>query len=314
MTRTRALVFVAFAAVAALAAARLIPRSEDPPRAVDLGFRFCRGRGGPPRRDESAWSYPLVFGLLVALRPEEARSLGSALEEANRRWDTKANPLIEDLDETDPDDALAQWLEHPPVAATTAMAAARTRFCGTDGFCVRVVPRASPCPSTYEPLGDEDARVNDRALFLAWPFGHAVWLRARTPEAASSTVTALRAHALDDPTTGIGLVLHVGDDERSRVTTGALRDELIRHEVLRRKATQQDLDEDDGDAAAPFRVGGDGGAGAGTAFPADMDPLDVIVLPRLEAIQEPGSLAKEIRATAPGVPIVFDGRPIAVLP
>jgi hypothetical protein len=276
-------------------------KPEAPP--ATAGFAFCAGQAADAKKVETSWSYPLVFGLLTALPAEQTTSLARAVSEANRRWETRGNPFVEDLEDSDPDEALATWMKHAPPAAATALAAAHKRYCGTDGWCVTVVSRATPCPKGTEPT-TYGQRAHDRARFLAWPFGHALWLRAKTAEEAALAAAALRSRATSSDL--VGLVLHAGDDERTRTSLGDLREALVRHEVLRRKATEGSSEGDAPDAARPFRVSGDGGAGGQGSFPAEMGPLDIVVLPRLPVVDRPRVLEDEVRTTAPALWILTD--------
>ncbi len=296
--------------VVVVASALVIRSREDRAKAQsesrEVGFRLCTARAPANERDEVTWNHPLVFALLLALSPDERESLHRALEEANRRWEIKANPFVEDLEEgkaPDPDEPLAKWLEHAPPAVSTALSAAKNRYCATDRFCVRVVPHAEACPPPYEAASDEDPAA-PRARFLAWPFGHAIWLRAEDPRGAAAATKTLRDRARASER--IGLVVHRSDDEASHVAAGSVRDELVRHEVLRERALHGDSEQNGTDAAAPF--GSARGAGAeddrrGT-FPASLGPLDILVLPRLEVVQDPHGFAAELRTAAPDLRVI----------
>jgi hypothetical protein len=296
---------VAIAALVVCGGLALASRTRAPSKSEELpelGFDFCASRVALPiKREEAAWSHPLVFGLLLALSPNDARRLSTAVEDANHRWEARTNPFTEDLEDGDPDDVLAKWLADAPAAARTAVTAAKPRFCGADGWCVRVVARGSACPTGLERVSIAD-RAYGRARFLAWPFGHALWLRARTPAEAAGAAAALRAHAGESE--HIAFVIHAGDDELTRTTRGDLRDALVQHEILRRRASGDDPDR-------PFRVDGDGGATSQSAFPSAIGPLDVVVLPRLSVVDRPGALEAEVHAAAPGVVVLSErGAPV----
>jgi hypothetical protein len=272
-------------------------KSTAPSASAPPAFAFCAARVDAGTTNASAWSYPLVFGLLATLSPQESETLGVAVTESNRRWERRANPFVDDLEDLDPDEPLATWLEHAPAAAKTAVAAAKTTACGADRWCVQVIGRGGSCPAGFFPVA-EGTRDAARARFLAWPFGYAIWLRARSAEEASKSVAALRA--LPAKESRIGLVLHASDDERTRESSGDLREGLLRHEVLREAATTQGNAEDSG-TEAPFQVAKDGGSGGAGAFPVELSALDVIVMPRLGALHDPRGFEAEVAAATPNL-------------
>lgn len=251
-----------------IGAVLLARRAPAPPEKAAVGFGFCVAGGGP----EGGWNPPLVFALLRALPADDAKALGAALAEANRRWAVRAHPLMEDLEDGDPDEALMAWRRQAPPAATTALLAAQRRFCTEDGaWCVQVVARGEGCPAGTTPAAGPDAV---RARSLAWPFGHAVWLRVPSPREAAVTAARLRRTAL---------VLHVGDDDATR--DSAVREDLLRHEVLRRRAT--------GETSSPDAI-----LASATAFPAALDDHDVLVLP-LPGPPDDAALLAAARAASP---------------
>jgi hypothetical protein len=265
----------------------LSPGAELTPKdaPTQRGFAFCAAREPAGRHESMRWSRPIVFGFLRALSTEQAGMLSSTLVDANRRWEARANPFLEDLEDGDPDEALAQWLAHGPLVARAALTAAHTRRCGGDGWCVGVIARGTACPAGFSLLrrGTPEWR---RAQFVNWPFGYASWLRARSEADAIDAAKTLRAAASES--TRIGLVLHLTDDEATRDSVGDLRDALIRHEVLRRAGSREDrMTTDAADATA------------GEAFPAKLDALDVVIFPRFEVVQDPASLEHEVHALAP---------------
>jgi hypothetical protein len=267
------------------------------------GFTFCAGHVKTPTRDKGAWSYPLVFGLLLALPPEDASGLERALDEANRRWEARANPFTEDLEDGDPNVALARWLETAPASAGTAMAAAQTRYCATDKWCVTVVARESACPEGFLRLADDAPEVG-RARFLAWPFGYALWLRADDPAAGREAARALRGRI--GPGSPIGLVLQLHDDEETKQGAPVLRERLRRHEFLRRAASLRGNAEATDTGA--FRSASEGDAAESPtpegAFPARLGELDVVVLPKLEVTRDPAALERTVLVAAPRLRVV----------
>jgi hypothetical protein len=299
--RAAALAAIAVAVVALVVGRRMLaPRKGA---SAGAGFTFCAAHADAPRQGEGTWSYPLVFGVLLSLSAEEGAALERALDEANRRWQARANPFTEDLEDTDPDEALTRWLEGAPASAGVAMAAARTRYCATDGFCVAVAPSGSPCREGWVRLAADSPEMA-RARFLAWPFGYAAFLRAETPEGARDAARALRSNR-----THVGLVLHARDEEEAKRRVPGLVDRLRRHEILRRAASLRG-DESSAGRASPFRAADGEEADAAplpaAEFPARLGDLDVVVLPRLEIVKEPDALEREVLRAAPGLHLASD--------
>ncbi len=287
----------ALAIVAAVSVALARQHREPRPASSAGGLTFCASQGDSPRA-ESSWSYPLINALLLAVPLKDSETLAVALDEANRRWETRANPFTEDLEDTDPDESLARWLEHAPPAAATALAASHDRYCGADRWCVRVVAAASTCPTGFTRVAEDSPEIG-RARFLAWPFGHAVWMRAETKEAAQEAARALRSRAVG--TSYAALVFHSNDDVETREASPRLRAGLFRHEVLRRAAAIRA-----GNVEGPppvLRVGGDG-ASETEGFPLKLGELDVVIVPRLDATRDPLAFEAELREAAPKLRVV----------
>ena len=254
------------------------PREQAP-------FYLCimHAQKTPPPAVRLSWSRTMILAVGLAMNAEERGQIEPILEASTTRWEARANPLLEDFEDDDPDAALVAWLAGGPAYVGTALAASKTDYCGTDGFCVRVVPSGAPCPPGSGVSANESDR--GRATFLAWPFAHAVFLRVPADGDARATADVLRAAARKS--TLIGLVIAGTDEEAERSEPYAtLGEHWRRHETWKLAARE------------------DGGTGNGLdekthVFPASLDARDVIVLPRFEAIRSPGKLRDEVRSLAP---------------
>jgi len=203
------------------------------------GFGFCVGHAEQPSGD--SWPEPILAGLGVSLGEPERRALEAAIDETNARWERRANPVVEDLEDGSPDEALTAWFAQAPEAAQVAMRAAKSSWCAVDGFCVRVIRGGTSCFEAERPPRDEAER--ERARFLAWPFGRARWFEAANAEDARALADQLRVAAGTKAAPSVGLVLHATDIERSqREPLSRLRDAWTRHETLR-AAAMYDLGE-----------------------------------------------------------------------
>jgi len=229
----------------------------------------------------------LLAAALVSLDDDERARVENVVNDANARWEARANPLLEDLADGEPDDELELWSSDAPASVATAFAASTTRFCAGDGFCVEAVTRTAPCSPGFARLSV--AKELERARFLAWPFGYAVWLRAETPRDARAAADSLRLRA--HSSSHIGLVLHSDDAQRAAEPPFAdLRDRLFCHEALK-------------------AIARDAGARAATDLDAStsrlhLDPRDVVVLPSLAALTSLDAFRAELRSIAPSLQIV----------
>lgn len=243
-------------------------------------FTICVARKETATPTSAGLSEHALAAALRAATDEERARLGDALNASVSARERRVNPLLEDLEGGDPDAPLTAWAEHAPPSFALARTAARTTACAADGFCALVTSRACPGPPT-------DARDRDRARFLAWPYGYAIVLRARSPHEAREASRRLRDAARRSR--WIGLVLAPDD---LTVARHAPLDEL-RNAWLRREALEAISQNN------PVPVPAEG-AGANLA----LGELDVIVLPRLEAITRFAELEAEVRAAAPSLDIV----------
>ncbi|WP_394823732.1 hypothetical protein [Pendulispora albinea] len=239
---------------------------------------LCGGWGARPSADLS-FDETLFAAVALSLSEDQRTRLEGLVEEANARWERRANPLFEDFDEGEPDDALEHWLSEAPASVLTAFTASAGRFCATDGLCVEPVMPSAPCPPGFTRFATNADR--ERARFLAWPFGYARWFRAETEAAASKAAEALRRAGASSKR--IGLVVHLGDGERTKEPPFAeLRERFVRHETLKRIAQN----------------GGAEDEPRSDHFPLRLDPRDVLVLPRLAAVPEVSKAPRTIWGTS----------------
>jgi hypothetical protein len=254
-------------APAALGGVPFRPLPADP-----APFAFCAARS-PALVDGTVRDEAVMASMILALAPEERARLAELLDNANARWEARANPLLEDLGAGDPDAELVAWLAGAPAAVSVAMAASRATFCAADGYCAAPADARGACPAGFSPVTGDDGR----ARFLAWPFGHALRLRADTAEHARAAADALRVRARGR--THIGLVV-----QSPAADEDDLRARLIRHETLKGVVERR----------------GDGALGGATQRLA-LDARDVVVIPRLDALAAREELADEVRAAAYGL-------------
>lgn len=214
----------------------------------------------PPRapRTEPRWAHALFPSMLASLSDDARSRLDDTLAASNARWERRVNPLLDDLEDGEPDDALdhlvATLSEGP--ALRVGVAALRAETCASDGLCVRPSRVDLPCPAGWS--SPASGRVSERARFLAWPWGSAVVLRAATPGEARASAEALRR-------LGKSLVVQANDAEGA--ASGrfeATRAHWQRHEVLTRVAGVGLAAATNGDDAPP-------------PLPVRLDP-DVILL------------------------------------
>ena len=251
---------------------------------TDYGVALCVARAAHPLAPGS-FDETLFAAAALSLTEEDRTQLESVVGAANTRWEGRANPLLEDFGEGDPDNELEDWLSHAPASVLTAFAASSPRFCALDGFCVEAVMPSAPCSSGFDrPRAKAD---RERARFLAWPFGHALWLRAETAHDAELAADALRHRARESR--WIGLVLHASDGQRVEQDPFAeLRERFVRHEVLKRVAIEKDAGADDG----------------ANHFPLHLDPREILVFPRVQALTSLAAFEEELRASAPSLRIM----------
>jgi len=248
---------------------------------LERPFAMCiaRREPGAVARD-SPWSEPMLAASVRALSVHDREALEQALYASVSGWESRVNPLLEDVEGRDPDAALDRWLEHAPAAVTTARSASHREACATDGLCAHVVRRRDPCPPEWERPATDAQR--DRARFLLWSYGHALAFVAPDAVEASRAASAVRAGLASSR--HLGLVLSADDLRATELAPLAeLRRLWGRRAVLKRLAHES--------VAEP------------KPKPSDsllaLDEREVMVLPRLEALGHETELIAEIRALAP---------------
>ncbi len=264
----RKLVAIAALIVAVVLAAAIFSRPRAP-----QGFAMCIARGAP--KGPSALREPVLTALARQLSNEERTALEEALALSASRWEARANPLLEDLEDSSPDAPLEAWSKTAPSFVRIAQLAAKTQLCAPDGFCVRPRTR-NACPAGWTPTrGEEEAR----ARFVLWPWGHAIRLRARTEADARTAAEQLRHHARTSER--IALVLASDDDAVTHTAPFlVLRDRWKRHAIAGKIARAEKIDP----PTEPGLV---------------LDPRELVVIPRLGTIQDDRALAAEVHGVAP---------------
>lgn len=278
----KARVVLSAAVGAALASAWWLPCAThlDP-----MPFTLCvtGAQTTAPRMAHVRLSPSLLTAVALGMTDEERAQLGAILEHSRTRWEGRANPLLEDFEDDDPDAELEAWISHGPPLISAAMAASVGSYCGVDGFCVDVVPRGDRCPRGS--VARESER--ERARFLAWPFGYAVLVRVPAGSSGGETAHILRAAARRS--TRIGLVIAGADEETGNAEPlPTLAEHWRRHDSWKEAAQHADggsAHAEEGAAAPPF--------------PANLDRRDVLVMPQFGAIQTPDALVEEVRPLAP---------------
>ena len=247
--------------------------------ARSYAYAMCVTHGGRPA--EERWSEAVLASVARTLRNGERTSLEEALTVSATRWEARANPLLDDLEDVDADGSLEEWFRSAPRFVRTAQAAARLHACAPDGLCAAPRPGASCPPGWTAPANDAE---EGRARFIAWPWGHAIRMRApsETDARRAAVLLRLRIHGSQR----IALVLGADDVE---VTKGEpfvkLRDVWTRRAGLRSIALDERREADAGDDL-------DG------SLPAPA-PHELVLLPRLETIADDRAFEDEVRSIAP---------------
>lgn len=272
--------FAAVVAGAIAAAAglylRATPTAGTSRPARSYAFAMCVTHGARPA--DERWSEAVLASVARTLTNGERASLEEALSVSATHWEARANPLLDDIEDEDPDVSLEAWLRTAPPFVRTAQAA-RLHACAPDGFCARPKTGAS-CRDGWTPAASE--ADEGRARFLAWPWGHAIRLRAPSEIDARRAAVLLRLRIHDSKR--IALVLGADDVE---VTKGEpfvkLRDVWKRRATLREIALKEHTEADPGDALDAL---------------AALDPRELVILPRLETISDDRAFEAEIMSIA----------------
>ena len=251
--------------LAHVACSRSAPREER-----STGIVLCvASLPRPEWRRQALPSPQLVDALLATLSAAELAGITRAAEEAAQNWESKANPLVDWLDdEADPDHPMALWLRDAPDESAVALHALRGRYCADDGFCVQPA-RHRDCAAPFHAALPKEL---ERAKFLAFPYAHAQSLAAR-PNLASTR----RSRSRTSPHKF--LVLEA---------TPATPEPVLRaHAALTRYFATRDL------AEAPRALGAAVLPDV-PAPPPNADPDELLVLPSLPAALSPDAFKKQL--------------------
>lgn len=282
-------------AIAALAIVLLVAigygNQRRIPAAPAHAFDVCivQAGGKAPRQ---AWNDAVLSAVARQLSDTERASLEEALGVAATRWEARANPMLEDLEDGDPDASLAKWLKTAPAFVRTAEASAKMRLCAPDGFCV--VPRAKNAACPAESLAPKTADEEDRARFVLWAWGHALRFRAKTPEEARAAAARLRERARSSR--AIAIVMTEDDPEVTKSPPFAdMRQRWRKVGALSRIVRKEPV------APPP------------DTFAVEEAPNEVIVLPRLEVLSGGNAdevVRGEVNAIAPSLEPATTRQPI----
>ena len=269
-------------AIAAAIAGGLYARSrasgDGTREARAYAFTMCVKRGEPPKKNTERWSEAVLASVARTLTNGERTALEEALSISATRWEARANPLLDDIEDVDPDVSVETWAASAPRFVGTAQATARQPACAPDGFCAAPQTGAS-CAPGWAPASDAD---DGRARFLAWPWGHALRMRApsETDARRAAVLLRLRIHG----SKRIALVLAADDVQ---VTRGEPFVKL--RDLWKRRATLRAIALHGAEAADAEELA--------DALPA-LDPRELVILPRLETISDDRALEAEVMSIA----------------
>ncbi len=155
---------------------------------------------------------------LGTLGPIELEGLRRSLEDLATHLEARANPMVEDLDDSDPMAPLARLMRTFLPTLTACSSVASRRRAAPDGTLVLAIAMQCPglartgagveCLPLWQPQGDD--RLVQRARFLEWPFAAAVVLGFDRADDAHAAREALRRRAHEEGSR-IALVLEDGD-------------------------------------------------------------------------------------------------------
>lgn len=260
----------------------LLSRTGDstPARpAPSYAFEICVGRhDAGAGRAAAEWDGAVLAAVVRALTVAERASLEAAVETAATRWEARANPLLEDLGDGDPDATLVEWVRKAPPFVKTAQHAVQREGCGVDGLCAMPRPPGGACPAGTVAATESEI---GRARFLVWPWGHA--LRFRAPDEGTLEEAAALLREKVGKSTRIAVVMAPGDTEVTRLAPFERLRELWTRRVVARRIAK----------------GGDGTLPAGDETAIVPVAREIVILPRLDAIREDHAFEAEIRAVAP---------------
>ena len=182
----------------------LVARGPDARTANDALTQIGVPVEPPARGDERTAALALR-----ALSKPELRGLQRALEELAERLETQTDPMVEDLDDSDPMAPIARMMRTFLPTLTACEALGERRRAAPDGTMVTAVNMECGVPggNSAAPLATVDCvplwqsapedRYVARARFLEWPVAGAVVLGFADSGHARNARDALRQHARD---------------------------------------------------------------------------------------------------------------------
>jgi len=239
----------------------------------------------PPRDDSAARATACA---LASLTPLERAALASALDELAKRLEARANPLDMDLDDAPPEAEIESAARYLLPAFTAARSLTSGVWLSEDGFAARAVRRCPDGASCVRLYGDDATTPEQRrARFLAWPLASAAILRARDGASAERAANGARA-SLVRTDTRIALIVSGRDLRAGSVDWAELRESAQR--VLRSSR------ESAGPGTRALAMLAEPPAHGDLAPFLALADDEVLVVPRMGAIAEPGMLADEVRS------------------
>lgn len=244
-------------------------------------FPMCVAREAERRPSKRTNNDALLGAVARTLEEPERASLEEALTSAAIRWEARANPMLDDLEDGDPDAALEAWFKKAPKFVRTAQSAAQVVVCAPDGFCVTPRMAEDACPAGF--AAPEGAAEDGRSRFLGWPWGHAWRFRARSAADARASAEALRARLRESKR--VAIVMTADDVGLTKVPPYAKTRELWgRVAGLRALAKKE-----------PSVMT----SGLGRFFGRVEDEREIVVLPHIGSVAEEAALVAEVLASAP---------------
>jgi hypothetical protein len=261
----------------------------------------------PPSNDDDRTA-ALALGTLT---PSELAGLRRVLADLETKLETRANPLVEDLDDGDPATALSLLLRKLLPAITACDAVASRRRASPDGALVAAVAmRCDPIADAgvaCAPLWTASAadRATERARFLEWPLAAAAVLGLPTGDGALRVIGDLRARSRDRHSR-IALVLGERD------LAGGIDPAVAEVRAL----AARDLTLARRDASVDTRVleliARDPPQGPRRIPWLRLDAEEVLVVPKLGALADLDAFAREVEDELREVPAEWVHRPAPI--
>jgi hypothetical protein len=247
---------------------------------------------GAGEEAEGARAFALA---LSALTPVELEGLRRALEDLEERLAVRANPLVEELDDGDPMERLARLMPRflPTLTASNALASG-PRVAPEGRLATAIAMRCDAKPADPDvrciPLWGAPQpadRVVQRGRFFEWPLAAAAVLGFADADGARGARDALRIRAREDASR-ISLVL-TGDDlaGRGSAAVAAVREQARRVLAIARRDPSVDT-------RLLEHLANEPPAGARPVPRLELDPEEVLVVPKLGALVQLEAFVQEV--------------------